>query len=320
MSRFRILFISAMAAWAMAPAPLAAQNKKDQIAALQAKADSLSTELLRSRERAQDDERARSALLHRLDTLQQGRARDAAYHLQREQRLQQDLDGANSALQQARDELAALQQQQATAMTSDPYHWYVPLKKEIVDAVPDEEAANNVLGVVDHLINDHCMRLKSMEAAGEEGGWHGEEDIGISLTHHSQQFLLLRINTYGFYGGAHDASSDYMLAFRKASGAQVPLEALLLPERKAQLAAALQKKVRALNDEVNACLKHDNEEGGYDLTDWSPSEGETSMITIYKDGVSFDFDLLSYAERACEPGIVFDKREVAPFFVRGVWD
>jgi hypothetical protein len=318
MSRFRILFVSAMAAWAMAPAPLAAQNKKDQIAALQAKADSLSTELLRSRERAQDDERARSALLHRLDTLQQGRARDAAYHLQREQRLQQDLDGANSALQQARDELAALQQQQATAMTSDPYHWYVPLKKEILEVVPDEEAANKVLGVVDHLINDHCLRMKSSDEEGEEG-WPGEEDLYISLTHHSQQLLFLWVHKDGFDMGSHYRSSD-MIALHKASGEVISPEALLLPERKAQLAAALQKKVRALNDEVNACLKHDNEEGGYDLTDWSPSGWELSTFTIYKDGVSFDFDLLSYAERACEPGIVFDKREVAPFFVRGVWD
>ncbi len=295
--------------------PATAQTKKERIAALQVTVDSLRSELVKSRLRAQEDERARNALRNRLDTLQQGRARDAANHLKREQRLQQDLDGANSALQQARDELAALQQEQATAMTRDPYSWYVPLKKEIVDAVPDEEAANNVLGVMDHLINDHCMRLKSMEAAGEEGGWHGDEDIGISLTHHSQQFLFLWVYTYGFYGGAHDESSDYMLAFRKASGAQVPLEALLLPERKAQLAAALQKKVRALNAEVNACVRYGN-----DLTDWSPSEWELSWFTIDKEGLSFDLELLSYAERACEPEIAFEKREVAPFFVQGVWD
>jgi hypothetical protein len=299
--------------------PTTAQTKKERIAALQVTVDSLRSELVKSRLRAQEDERARNALRNRLDTLQQGRARDAANHLKREQRLQQDLDLANNTLQQARDELAALQQEQATAMTRDPYSWYVPLKKEIVDAVPVEEAANNVLGVMDHLINNHCMSLKSMDEEGEVG-WAEEEDIVISLTHHSQQFLFLWVHRDGFsYGGSHYRSSD-MIAFRKASGEVISPEALLLPERKAQLAAALQKKVRALNAEVNACGRYGDEDDAYDLTDWSPSEWELSAFTIYKDGVSFNFNLLHNAHYACEPGIVFEKREVAPFFVRGVWD
>jgi hypothetical protein len=299
--------------------PASAQTKKEQIAGLQAKADSLRTELARSQQQAEDDERARNALLHRLDTLQEGRARDAASHARRVQQLQEERDMANRALHQAKDELAAMQAAQAANRSADPYAWFVPLKKEILAVVTDDEAAKKVLSAVDLLLNDHFMRLRFMEVSMEEG-WHGEEDIGISIAHHSKQFIFLQVSREGFYGGAHPESESIAIAFRKANGAQFPLTELLVPHQKAQLAGLLQQKVRAMIPEVAECLGVGAHEDPYDLADWSPSDSDFSVISIGKGGVSFDLPLLSYADRACEPGLALDKREAVPFFVPGVWE
>jgi hypothetical protein len=299
--------------------PASAQTKKEQIAALQATADSLRTELARSQQQAQDDERARNALLHRLDTLQQGRARDAASHTRRVQQLQEERDMANRALHQAKDELAAMQAAQAANRSADPYAWFIPLKKEILAVVTDDEAAKKVQSAVDLLLNDHFMRLRSMEVSMEEG-WHGEEDIDISIAHHSKQFIFLRVSRDGFYGGAHPESESITLAFRKASGAQISLRDLLVPQRQAELSGLLQQKVRAMIPEVAECLGVGAHEDPYDLADWSPSDSDFSVISIVKGGVSFDLPLLSYADRACEPLLALDKREAAAFFVTGVWE
>jgi len=124
MHRFRILFISAMAAWAMAPAPLAAQTKKDQIAGLQARVDSLHKALRQSKARTTKAMGERDLLSGRIDSLSTVLAKlqeQYASTLQQRDRLSGRIDSLRSALKRSEERTAeVLRESEATAPYGQP--------------------------------------------------------------------------------------------------------------------------------------------------------------------------------------------------------
>ena len=95
--------------------------------------------------------------------------------------------------------------------------------------------------------------------------------------------------------------------FEIQSGSLQNLESLITNGKRSELLMILNKKLKLEERELNSCLERN------EYSNLNFSEGDLSYLQLQKNGIYLEYSL-SYAERACNPIVNIDKKELSSFF------
>ena len=142
-----------------------------------------------------------------------------------------------------------------------------------------------------------------------------EEALYISLEHHNKSYILLRIQTNCYYGGAHEENKVDDVLFSLSSGEQVEISSLILENKKINLIDYFNVILNKEHKNIESCLG-----GDLPKSEFKIQYSDIKYLKFSGSGIYLDIDFLSYAERACEPGVYINMEDAREYFHYSIFE
>jgi hypothetical protein len=293
---------------------LSAQSKKDQIISLQLKCDSLNTLLAKERLDYQSQLKQSKIEMDSSRNLFEIKIRKIENNLN-------NLKLANDSLIEALkidkeeinrlnekiNELASIEELSTEDADNDIINQLLALKKIINSNCTNENVKDKIILHLTNRYNSHLRILDSLSNISEEENI-GYEEMSFEIAYVNRYFLAYVVECEGYYGGAHPENWIEQYIFDLQTGTLQKIERLIPLEKKNQLLMKLNENLKLEEKEMISCLEND------EYSNIKFSGDDLKEIRLAKDGIYLEF-WLSYAERACNPAVFMNKKDVSVFFV-----
>ena len=290
-----------------------AQSKKDQIASLQMKCDSLSTLLDNERFNCQtQSEKNRNTV----DSLRVLFEKEVVNMQQLMNKFKLANDSLNKGWTHEKFENFLLSEKlaelsvQLNTLSNDidtaAKRDFLALNKYVISVCKDESAKNKILSHISDKYNRHLRVVDSLSNL-DEGSMGGSEEMSLKIIYSNRNYLAYEVHYDSYYGGAHPEIWTEQFLFEIQSGSLQNLESLITNGKHSELLMIFNKKLKLEERELNSCLERN------EYSNLKFYEGDLSYLQLQKNGIYIEYSL-SYAERACNPIVYIDKKELSSFF------